>query len=103
MSRIAEQAYGDYPERPGWKEPTTSREAARSMESTAGGLRQDVYRAIAGAPDGLTADEAAKAVGASILAVRPRVSELVAEKSIVDAGMTRKNESNRNAKVWRAA
>jgi len=102
------EAYGDtpapYPESPGFKEPTTSRDAARSMESTAATLRVEVLAAIAAAGEhGSTADEAAKAIGQTVLAVRPRVTELLAEGLIVDTGRTRKNESRRNAKVWRAS
>lgn len=66
-----------YPHAPGWKEPTTSRDAAEAVEPSASRLRSDVltvYRAVW--PSGLTADEVAKRLGRNVLSVRPRVSEL---------------------------
>jgi predicted ArsR family transcriptional regulator len=50
-----------------------------------------------------TADEVDEALGESVLAVRPRVSELVRENLVVATGMRRPNKSGRTAWVWRAA
>ena len=105
MSRIADAAYGDrpYPESPGWKEPTTSRAAARAVSASAPLLRERVYAAIRAAGElGRTPDEAAGDVGESVLAVRPRVTELAKAERIVATGERRKNESGLKAKVWRA-
>lgn len=66
-----------YPNAPGWKEETTSRDAAKAMGITACRMRSDVltlYRAAW--PAGMTADEVAVKLGRSLFAVRPRVSEL---------------------------
>lgn len=49
-----------YPERPGFKEPTTSKDAAEAAHAGAAGLRERVFEAIRYAsPAGLTADQAA--------------------------------------------
>jgi predicted ArsR family transcriptional regulator len=48
-----------------------------------------------------TADEAASELGESILAIRPRLSELVALGKIEDSGLRRKNASGMTATVWR--
>lgn len=50
-----------------------------------------------------TADEVAEALGESVLAVRPRISEMVRENLVVATGMRRPNKSGRTAWVWRAA
>jgi hypothetical protein len=115
MSRIADKFFGDrappwagraaYPDAPGFKERTTSREAAAAVESGASILRERVFNAIAAAGDrGMTADEAAAAISESVLAVRPRVTELAkaAPPRVEPTGVRRKNESGLNAKVWRA-
>lgn len=66
-----------YPGAPGYKEETTSKEAAKAMGITASQLRKDlltIYRTAW--PAGLTADEAAAKVGRTVFAVRPRITEL---------------------------
>lgn len=106
MSRIAEDAYGDtpapYPKSPGYKEPTTSRDAARKFRSHATDLRAQVLTAIIEAPNGLTADEVAEQLQQSVLAIRPRVSELKEQGRIERIpGARRKNASGMSAAVWR--
>ena len=109
MSRIAEAAFGDvplgsYPETPGYKTGGTSRDAARAVSSTTPLLREQVFNAIRSAGDrGLTPDEAAAEIGATVLAVRPRFTELAkAPARIVETGERRRNESGLKAKAWRA-
>ncbi len=106
MSRVAEEHYGDspapYPKSPGFKEPTTSRDAARKFRAHAHALSGEVFAAIAGAPEGLTADQVAEQLNQNVLAVRPRVSELRAEEKIEPVpGVRRKNASGMSAIVWR--
>lgn len=95
-----------YPRAPGFKERTTSRDAARSMAGEAEALREQVFAAIrdAGA-GGLTADEAATILERTVLSIRPRLSELAHSNPprIVPNGARRPNESGRMAKAWRAA
>lgn len=104
MSRIADEAYGDtpapYPNSPGYKEPTTSKDAARKFQSHAKTLQAEVLTAICAAPTGLTADEAAANLGQSVLAVRPRVTELREMGKIERSGERRKNASGMSAAVW---
>lgn len=79
----------------------TSRDAARSMAAPARILRDRVLGAIRVAGfAGLTADEAARALGVTPLAVRPRCTELREAGLISDSGKRRKNASGRNAAVW---
>jgi hypothetical protein len=91
-----------YPEAPGFKARDTSKAAAESMRPNASRLRQMTLRAIKESPDGLTADEAAAAVGEGILSIRPRVSEIAKTGDIIDTGRRRSNDSGRSAIVWRA-
>lgn len=90
-----------YPQSPGWKGLRTSRAAARNIGNSAEGMRADVLAEIAAAGrDGLTADEVATRLGRTVLAIRPRVSELGKQGKIVATERTRKNDSGRPAAVW---
>lgn len=110
MAGIKDALLGDtplpYPASPGFKEPTTSRIAAESMRSEAHVLRERVLAELHRRPQ--TADEVAEALGMSILAVRPRVSELrldgKARPRLKENGQQerRKNASGRPAIVWEA-
>ncbi len=94
-----------YPAAPGFKEPSTSRDAAWAMQRDAENLREKVFAAIAAAgARGATADEIATFLVRSVLSVRPRVSELTkaTPPRIVPTGERRKNESGLKARVWRA-
>lgn len=102
MSRISESfnpvPYGGTP---GFKEPTTSRDAAINIRGRAGNLQAKVLTAIiAAGARGLTADEAAAALGETVLAIRPRVTELKEQRRIERSGERRKNASGMNAAVW---
>lgn len=104
MSKIAEAAYGDaaapYPALPGFKRPGTSQEAARAVYGRATNVREAIYRVIAASPAGLTADEAAAAVGRKPSYCRPRLSELVKAGRIAPSGLRRRNETGLSAAVW---
>ena len=91
----------DYPASPGFKEDTTSREAAASMADAAPKLRDKCKRALSLGP--ATADEVAGRLGLSILAVRPRITELHRLGAIQPTGERRANDSGRQAKVWQVA
>lgn len=89
-----------YPNIPGSKAPGTSEEAADSMRDSAPTLRAkalEVLRKCGGA----TADEVAWTLDKSVLAIRPRITELSKMGLIQDAGYRRRNKSGRNAVVWR--
>lgn len=105
MSRIAEASMPDlfgYPWSPGFKERTTSRDAAVAVKRRSDSLRERVYAVLrAAAPEGLTPDEAADLLRETVLAVRPRFSELAKADRIVPTGERRRNESNLKAKVWK--
>lgn len=91
-----------YPATPGFKKPGTSQAAAKAVAGTRLPARkQALLDAIAAAPNGLTADEAAHQVGESVLYARPRVTELYADKRLIDTGHVRKNESGLMATVWK--
>ena len=93
-----------YPAQPGYKDRDTSRQAAEHVASRAELLRDRCAQRVrqAGAA-GLTADEAADALGESVLSIRPRFTELLHLSRIKDSGQRRKNGSGRSAKVWVAA
>lgn len=90
-----------YPDAPGFKDRDTSQKAARAIEGDAKILRASVLRAYRDVwPAGLTADEAAAAVGRGILSIRPRVTELLRAGEIHETTVRRRNESGRAAKVY---
>lgn len=108
MSGLKDHYFGDelYPATPGFKEPTTSREAAVVISGKAALLRERVIAIIADAGDrGLTPDEAATLLGEDEKAIRPRFTELGPRhlNKIVETGERRQNESGLKAKAWRIA
>lgn len=91
-----------YPGSPGFKEPTTSRDAAERIRGRAANLRERLLDAIRKAGDrGLTADEAAEQLGETVLAARPRITELKELKKIERTGHRRANVSGALAHCWR--
>lgn len=64
-------------------------------------LRALVLEVLAFTPSGLTADEIAAKLDESVLAVRPRVSELFHAGVIEKTGDRRPNASGLNAHVWK--
>jgi hypothetical protein len=95
-----------YPNSPGFKEPTTSQDAAAAVANKAAFLRERILGAIASAgARGLTPDEAAETLGETVLAVRPRFTELGPKHGtkIVETGDRRANASGLKAKAWRLA
>ena len=66
-------------------------------------LRTLALQMLAATPAGLTADEIAMRLGESVLAVRPRVSELFHGGQIEKTGDRRLNASGLRAHVWKKA
>ena len=64
-------------------------------------LRTLALQMLAATPAGLTADEIAVRLGESVLAVRPRVSELFHAGLIEKTGARRFNASGLRAHVWK--
>ena len=88
-----------YPDHPGWMRDGTSRAAADDMAAKAPTLRNKVLALLFGAP--LTADECASRMNESVLAVRPRLTELERLGHICDSGKRRVNSvSGKRAIVW---
>jgi hypothetical protein len=97
---------GHYPTTPGYKTDGTSKEAAEAASGGAPRLRAEALGHVVDRPS--TADEIAAALRKSVLAVRPRVTELKKFAMIAehrdDAGkkVRRQNESGCWATVWEA-
>ena len=104
MSRIAEHYLGDqYPAQPGWKRTDTSREAAAAIAPNAEILRERIYQAIKAAGDrGMTADEAAAAIGSTPLASRPRITELRTMEKVKPSLINKRRPSStgKSSIVW---
>ena len=87
-----------YPDSPGYKEHTTSHAAAEAMHIRAGSLRGRVLAALH--RRNLTTDECARDLNESVLAIRPRFSELSEKGLIKRSGEQRLNASGKWAIVW---
>lgn len=87
-----------YPQSPGFKTEGTSQQAAVAIEGKAANLRARCLAHVQAHP--CTADECAMALGETVLAVRPRFSELRTMGKISDSGKRRCNVSGRSANVW---
>ena len=104
MSKMGEIAAGLYPDGlPGWKTPGTSRDAAKAMRSRSETLRDKIMAIIGYYPADLTPDEASEALNESVLAIRPRFSELKKLGLIKPSGNRRHNSSGLMAKAWTRA
>jgi hypothetical protein len=92
-----------YPIIPGHRRTATSRDAALSIAPRAPILRERILTLLRAGYE-LTPDEAAEKLGASLLATRPRFSELDRLLKIVPTGETRANAvSGHRANVYRIA
>ena len=91
----------NYPAQPGARDRDTSIAAAEAIASKAPTLRAATLAAFQHFHAGLTADEAAAVLGASILSIRPRVTELTRMGELEDSGVRRPNHSGKAAVVWR--
>lgn len=91
-----------YPNAPGFQDRETSAAAAVAIAPKAKTMREKVLALIAGQTNA-TADEAAEALGISILSARPRCAELSVMGIIVDSGVRRENASGKSAIAWRIA
>lgn len=91
-----------YPLFAGFKESTTSRDAAQAIEATgrAATLRDKVEAFYATGRTG-TADEVAAYLGESPFSLRPRVSELFRQGLIERTGERRASSEGRPSHVYR--
>ncbi|MDB5733191.1 MAG: hypothetical protein JWQ03_3086 [Variovorax sp.] len=90
-----------YPDHPGAKARDTAFAAAEDAAPRAPRLRARAFAIIAKS-NGLTADQVAARMGASILSIRPRITELTRLGLIRDCGERRLNASGKKAIVWMA-
>jgi predicted ArsR family transcriptional regulator len=100
MSRMEEIAAGLYPNDCGWKEPTTSRDAAKTARRSSKGLQRAILGLLE-ADGPKTPDETADYLRKTVLAIRPRFSELLALGLIEPTGTRRSNSSGLMAKEYR--
>jgi predicted ArsR family transcriptional regulator len=90
-----------YPNSPGYKRTGTSKRAAEAMKPRAPSIRARALELLK--MTSLTADEIAEALNVTVLACRPRVTELFRMGKIRDTGRTRRNSSGVRATVWESA
>ena len=78
----------------------TSQAAAEAIKPSANRLRDQVYAAIAAAPDGLTDEQIIDTTGIQPSTARPRRVELVEAQRIRSSERTRPTRSGRQATIW---
>lgn len=100
FTNVAGVLVARYPNSPGFKRAGTSSLAAEQTQPQARTLRDSVLAVIRRRPS--TADEVAAAIGKTVLATRPRLSELSALGLIVETSERRRNASGKLAAVWRS-
>jgi predicted ArsR family transcriptional regulator len=88
-----------YPHVPGHRRRATSKAAADAIAPRAVKLKDLVLAEIKRKPG--TADEIAMRLRQTVLATRPRCTELAKLGLVEDAGIRRSNVSGRSAIVWR--
>lgn len=101
MSRMSELLPQDYPKQPGFRESTTSRDAAKAVRPRVSALARRIIDLLHYSP--MTPDEVAAAMDISLLTIRPRFSELSNLGLIEKTGDRRANASGLKAYVWRKA
>lgn len=101
MGSMKDHHFGDrlYPARPGYKVDGASKDAAKSIAPRAPTIADRVLKSLRASSK--TADEIAADIDESILATRPRLSELRKKGIIERTGERRRNESGATADVWR--
>lgn len=87
-----------YPNSPGSKGRNTSRSAAQDCKDLARELQIEILRLLT--VNNYTADEMASMLKRSVLALRPRVSELVKKGLVEDSGERGTNSSGKGAIRW---
>jgi predicted HTH transcriptional regulator len=93
-----------YPEVAGFKEGTTSQDAADKIEKSgrAATLRFKVLALMQRGFQG-TSEDISEALGEQFLAIRPRISELKAQSLIVQTGQRKQMKTGGVGHVWMIA
>jgi Fic family protein len=91
-----------YPQKAGWREPTTSRDNALRIEAS-GKAKTLRERAKQFFEDGgeATADELSTILGVPFRSGQPRVAELRAQGFIEPTGIRRKGSGGGSSHVWK--
>ena len=91
-----------YPLKAGYKEQSTSKEAAAKVDSRAAILRTEAIEVFKRKRSyGATCEEVAEIMNEDITSIRPRITELKLLEYIIDSGDRRLNRFQNNVKVWR--
>ena len=91
-----------YPKKPGYKEHSTSKQAAEEITVRSRKLRVKTLEVIKRKGSyGATPEEVSEILSESILSIRPRFTELKINGDIVNSGNKRRNGFNKQTIVWR--
>jgi hypothetical protein len=88
-----------YPSTPGYKVAGPSQDAAKATGCRVQMLQIRILALLSCRP--MTADECAENMDETVLSIRPRFSELLAEGHIEASGLRRPNASGHKATVWK--
>ena len=104
MNKMTSLKYSEkkYPLTPGYKEQSTSKEAAGKINTRAAKLRTKILQILERKETyGGTCEEIAEIISEDITSIRPRFTELKHMNYIIDSGDRRINKFKNNTKVWR--
>ena len=104
MNKMTSLKYSEkkYPLTPGYKEQSTSKEAAGKINTRAAKLRTKILQILERKETyGGTCEEIAEIMSEDITSIRPRFTELKHMNYIIDSGDRRINKFKNNTKVWR--
>ena len=104
MNKTTSLKYSEkkYPLTPGYKEQSTSKEAAEKINTRAAKLRTKILQILERKETyGGTCEEIAEIMSEDITSIRPRFTELKHMNYIIDSGDRRINKFKNNTKVWR--
>lgn len=91
-----------YPRSAGFKERTTSKDAATAIETSGrASILRERIKAFFSAGYTATADEVAAILKEPVLSCRPRVAELHKQGFITQTGARRKSSTGTSSHVWR--
>lgn len=85
----------------GYQNTDTSHAAALAIEPKAATIRKRIVEHLRTINTPISADDTAEALALSVLAVRPRFSELRESGRILDSGQRGTNRSGRTCILWK--
>lgn len=89
-----------YPDKSGYQNQETSKQAAQDIKPRAKKLEARVLEVIRSFPFGCSPERAAQELEKNIISVRPRFTQLKLKGFIEDSGRRDRTECNKSSIIW---